>query len=155
MGMIMMGTTTTGTTTTGTTTTGTTGTGTTTTGTTGTGTGGTGGTTTTTGTSTSTSTGTGSTTPDPVTVSLDWGMSDNGYVTEINVGDTVTWTMVGMSHTVTSTDSVESNVMTRDPMDSGFFGAGDSWSFTFTEAGTFTYRCDPHASMTGTVVVSD
>ena len=82
-------------------------------------------------------------------------MSDSGYLTEINVGDTVTWTMVGMSHTVTSTDSVESNMLTRDPMDSGFLAAGESFSYTFTDAGTYTYRCEPHPSMTGTVVVTE
>ena len=68
-------------------------------------------------TGTSTSTGTGSTTADPVTVSLDWGMSDSGYLTELLL---LPPTTVGMSHTVTSTDSVESNMLTRDPMDSGF-----------------------------------
>ena len=132
----------------------TTATGTGTTGTTGTGTTATGTGTTATGTTTGTST-TDTTQPDPVEVELDWGMSDRGYTTNIRVGDTVTWTITSGTHTVTSTDSVESNVMTGDPLDSGFFRAGESWSYTFDEAGTYTYRCDPHASMTGTVVVSD
>ncbi|MBT5206234.1 MAG: hypothetical protein HOM00_03905, partial [Acidimicrobiaceae bacterium] len=30
---------------------------------------------------------------------------------------------------------------------------GDSFSHTFTEAGTFDYFCTPHPWMTGTVVV--
>jgi plastocyanin len=143
--LMMVVTTTTGTTTTAT------GTTTTTTGTT---TGTTGTTTGKTGTDTSTKT-TDTTPPAPVEVELAWGMSDRGYMTEIRVGDTVTWTITSGNHTVTSTDNLSSNTMTGDPMDSGFFGSGESWSFTFDEAGTYSYRCDPHASMTGTVVVSE
>ena len=139
-------TTTTSTTMTGTTTTGTPSTGTTTTTTT------TGTTTPTTGTSTTT--GTTPTEPVPMTIDLEWSTTANGYTTEIQAGDSVRWTTVG-SHTVTSTDSIESNTMTYYPLDSGSLGTGDSYMYTFDEAGTYTYRCSPHASMTGTVVVHE
>src|SRR2546426_230343 len=65
----------------------------------------------------------------------------------INVGDTVVWTNTGGSHTVTGDGS--------DP----FCGSGfipTSCSHTFNTAGTFTYRCIPHATsfnMRGTVIV--
>ena len=69
----------------------------------------------------------------------------------INVGDTVTWTNNdGMGHTATSTDGPAS-------FDSGNIAAGATWSFTFTEAGTYNYKCNYHSSMTAaiTVVESD
>ena len=66
----------------------------------------------------------------------------------ISVGDTVTWTNNdGMSHTATSTSGPES-------FDSGNIGSGDTWSFTFTEAGTYEYKCDYHSSMTATIIVN-
>ena len=66
----------------------------------------------------------------------------------ITVGDTVTWTNNdGMSHTATSTSGPES-------FDSGNMGSGDTWSFTFTEAGTYEYKCDYHSSMTATIIVN-
>jgi surface protein len=66
----------------------------------------------------------------------------------ISVGDTVTWTNNdGMSHTATSTDGPEA-------FDSGNIGSGDTWSFTFTEAGTYEYKCNYHSSMTATIIVN-
>jgi plastocyanin len=66
----------------------------------------------------------------------------------ISVGDTVTWTNNdGMSHTATSTDGPEA-------FDSGNIGSGNTWSFTFTEAGTYEYKCDYHSSMTATIIVN-
>jgi len=66
----------------------------------------------------------------------------------ISVGDTVTWTNNdGMSHTATSTSGPEA-------FDSGNIGSGDTWSFTFTEAGTYEYKCDYHSSMTATIIVN-
>jgi plastocyanin len=63
----------------------------------------------------------------------------------IAVGDTVTWTNSdGMPHTATSED---------DAFDSGNLDEGQSFSFTFTEPGTYEYRCDYHSDMTGTIVV--
>jgi plastocyanin len=63
---------------------------------------------------------------------------------EIAVGTTVTWTNDGQAlHTVTGTFA-----------DSGVIQSGETFSFTFTEAGTFDYACQLHPQMTGQVVVT-
>jgi plastocyanin len=63
----------------------------------------------------------------------------------IAAGDTVIWTNSdSMPHTATSED---------DAFDSGNLDEGQSFSFTFTEPGTYEYRCDYHSEMTGTIVV--
>lgn len=65
----------------------------------------------------------------------------------VSVGTTVTWTNLdGVVHTVTSTGGPVS-------FDSGSLSQGQSWQFTFTQAGTYTYRCTLHPYMTGTVIV--
>ena len=64
----------------------------------------------------------------------------------IDVGDTIVWTnQDSSSHTVTSNDGTT--------FDSGSISNGNTFSFTFTSAGTFDYKCTPHPSMTGTVTV--
>ena len=64
----------------------------------------------------------------------------------VSVGETVTWTNNedGIGHTTTSDDGV---------WQSGTLNPGDTFEFTFTEAGTFTYFCSIHPSMTATVTV--
>jgi plastocyanin len=63
----------------------------------------------------------------------------------ITVGDTVTWTNAdGRPHTVTSNDGV---------FDSGNLDEGQTFSFTFSEPGTYTYRCNYHDQMQATIVV--
>ncbi len=67
-------------------------------------------------------------------------------VLEVSVGDTVTWTNDDtMAHTVTAADG---------SFDSGFLMPGESWSYTFTEAGASNYFCTPHPWMRGSVVVT-
>lgn len=64
---------------------------------------------------------------------------------EVTVGTTVTWTNAGDApHTVTSDDDV---------FDSGELGNGDTFSFTFDEAGEFAYHCDIHKKMKAKIVV--
>lgn len=64
----------------------------------------------------------------------------------ITVGDTVRWTNNGPSiHTSTSDTAV---------WDSGLLNVGQTYSFTFTIAGTYPYHCTPHPFMQGTVIVS-
>lgn len=64
----------------------------------------------------------------------------------VKVGTTVTWTnMDNVAHTVTS--------------DTGLFNSSllnhmQSFSYTFTTAGTYTYHCTPHPYMTGTIIVA-
>lgn len=68
----------------------------------------------------------------------------------VKVGTTVTWT---------NKDNVEHTV-TTDPgapaaIESGLFGNGKSFSYTFTKAGTYAYHCQPHPYMKGTVTVTE
>jgi LPXTG-motif cell wall-anchored protein len=63
----------------------------------------------------------------------------------IHVGDTVTWTNDGPSaHTATANNG---------SFNTGVLQKGHSASHTFTTAGTFTYICQIHPFMHGTVVV--
>ena len=65
----------------------------------------------------------------------------------IAMGTTVTWTNNdSIPHTSTSDSGV---------WDSGILSSGQSFSFAFTQAGTYPYHCAIHgaASMSGTIVV--
>ncbi len=63
----------------------------------------------------------------------------------VKAGDTVTWTNKdSVSHTVTS--------------DTGLFGSsplanGQTFSYTFTTAGSYAYTCSIHPAMHGTIIV--
>jgi plastocyanin len=62
------------------------------------------------------------------------------------VGTTVKWTNKdNVPHTVTSA--------TGD-WDSGQLSNGQSFSHTFTQAGTFAYQCTVHPTMKGTITVT-
>ena len=64
----------------------------------------------------------------------------------INAGDTVIWTnLQGVSHTVSSDSGTE--------IDSELLSNGETYSHTFSTAGTFSYHCKPHSSMKGKVIV--
>ena len=64
----------------------------------------------------------------------------------VSTGATVSWVNSGaLPHTVTATDS---------SFDSGFMFTGDSYSRTFSSAGTFNYLCTLHPEMTGTITVT-
>ncbi len=66
---------------------------------------------------------------------------------EVVVGTTVTWTNFdGATHTATADDGT---------FDSGDIPAGEEFSFTFEEPGTFSYFCEIHPDMTGTVTVTE
>lgn len=68
---------------------------------------------------------------------------------EAKVGTKVTWTNKdGAAHTTTS-----GKPGTKDGKWEGQLQASGSFSFTFTQAGTFDYFCAIHNTMTGTVVV--
>jgi plastocyanin len=68
----------------------------------------------------------------------------------VAVGTTIKWiNRDAVIHTVTSgTPNSPSGLF-----DSGNLGNNAEFSFTFTEAGTFTYYCRPHSNMTGTIIV--
>ncbi len=67
---------------------------------------------------------------------------------EIAAGTTVRWPNSDtVEHTVTE-------VGDNPRFDSGLYGPGESFEFTFDEPGTYEYFCIPHPFMRGTVVVT-
>lgn len=65
---------------------------------------------------------------------------------QVPVGGTVTWTNQGaVPHTATATE--------RDVLKSGAISPGASFSQVFPTAGEFSYFCEFHPNMTGTIVV--
>jgi plastocyanin len=80
---------------------------------------------------------------DPAVTVADFHFSPSS--TTIHVGDTITWTNDGpSSHTATARNG---------GFDTGVLKKGHSASHTFTQAGTFTYFCQIHPFMHGTIVV--
>jgi amicyanin len=69
-------------------------------------------------------------------------------VIKVKVGTKVTWT---------NTDAVSHNIVADNPSSDApntkLFAKGESVSFTFNKAGTYTYHCFPHPYMHGTVEV--
>ena len=63
----------------------------------------------------------------------------------VNSGDIVQWTNNGAVP--------EGHDVTGDGLDSGLMNQGDTYSFTFNSAGSYSYLCTIHPSMTGTVEV--
>ena len=62
----------------------------------------------------------------------------------VKVGDTVTWkNHDDIPHTIVSAGKFRSKTLDTD----------DSYSFTFTAAGDYTYFCSLHPHMTGTIKV--
>jgi len=83
-------------------------------------------------------------TPAPIPVDIR-GFAFNPASLPVHVGDTVTWTNNdGATHTITSDAGTEL---------SHTLAPGESWSHTFTQAGTYAYHCSIHSSMRGTVTV--
>ncbi len=68
----------------------------------------------------------------------------------VKAGTKVTWT---------NQDSVKHDVVADDNVDNGpkseLLAKGDTYSFTFDKAGTYTYHCSPHPYMKGTVTVTE
>jgi plastocyanin len=75
----------------------------------------------------------------------------------VKVGTKVTWTNNdSATHDVASTDGPGTAAATTSLFNSGPLGSGQSFSFTFAKAGTYTYECTIHAamaSMHATVIV--
>lgn len=66
----------------------------------------------------------------------------------VKAGTTVTWTNKDTDdHTVTSQGS-------GGPLQSSPLGTGQSYSYTFTKPGTYSYYCTIHPFMTATVTVT-
>ena len=65
---------------------------------------------------------------------------------KVKMGTTVTWT---------NQDSVKHNVVSDDGMmpDGKLIGKDETYTYTFTKAGTYKYHCSPHPYMHGSVTV--
>lgn len=73
-------------------------------------------------------------------------MQFNPDPVSVATGDSVQWTNnMGFPHTVTADDG---------SFDSGPIGPGQTFTQTFTAAGSVGYHCDIHPQMTGTITVS-
>lgn len=73
---------------------------------------------------------------------------------QISAGTTVTWTNKSNTpHTVTSGNRSDDDA--GDLFDSGDMGAGQVFSYTFEEAGTYDYFCGYHSGMSATVTVTE
>lgn len=69
---------------------------------------------------------------------------------KVKVGDTVTWTNSDQVH-----HSVTADMTSSSAPNSPLFGEGETYTFKFTKAGTYTYHCMPHPYMHGTVIVTE
>lgn len=91
-----------------------------------------------------TTTTTPSTTGAGATVTIKDFAFDPASVT-VKVGESVTWTnQDSATHTIAGDNG---------GFQSGDLANGDSFSFTFDQAGTYTYHCGIHPNMKGTVIV--
>jgi plastocyanin len=63
----------------------------------------------------------------------------------VKTGTKVSWTNKDtVTHTVTADQGA---------FNSGLLSPGNSFSFTFTQAGTYSYHCNIHHSMMATIIV--
>lgn len=93
-------------------------------------------------------------TPIPEPAAASSGLTTNASIQNfahqdltVQIGTTVVWTnRDGAGHTTTAVQGA---------WDSGRLGQGQSFSFTFTEAGVFAYRCNIHRAMTAEVTVNN
>jgi plastocyanin len=73
------------------------------------------------------------------------GMAFDPASITVTTGTSITWTNKdGIGHTVTSDAGL---------FDSGTINTNGTFSYMFATAGTFTYHCKIHSTMTGSVIV--
>jgi len=98
---------------------------------------------------TTSNTSTSNETPAANTVTIS-GFSFSPASMTVKVGTTVTWTNKDdVGHTVTA------DTASGDAPASQLIAKGQTYSFTFSKAGTYGYHCTPHPDMRGTVVVTE
>jgi len=101
------------------------------------------------GSSSSSSAGTGSTASPAATDKV--SIADFAYTPAsitVKKGTSVTWTNEDTSqHTVTIDDGTGPH---SQPLNKG-----DTYTYTFSDAGTYKYHCTFHSNMTGTVIVTE
>ena len=64
----------------------------------------------------------------------------------ISIGETVTWTLTNGTHTVVSDEGL---------FTSGTLSIGGTFQHQFDTVGEFSYHCGIHASMTGSITVTE
>jgi plastocyanin len=92
----------------------------------------------------------------PTTASTTTPTSNGNSVTIMNFAfSPVTLTVkTGMKVTWMNNDTVTHTVTANQgAFDSGDLSPGNSFSFTFTKAGTYSYHCNIHHSMMATIIV--
>lgn len=68
----------------------------------------------------------------------------------LGVGSTVTWRNVDeIGHTVTPYDAGQWGTPGSGDAVEDYLEQGETWSFTFTKAGTYSFRCYPHSYKDG------
>jgi len=67
----------------------------------------------------------------------------------VKAGDQVTWTNKDRSEHVVHAEADDGSVL----IDSGILQPDDTFSFVFTQAGTYTYRCSADEAINGTITV--
>lgn len=78
----------------------------------------------------------------PASISIA-NFSFNPQTLNVKIGTTVTWT----------NDDPVPHQPVGSIFSSQILNTGDSYSFTFTQAGTYNYHCAIHPSMTGQIIV--
>jgi plastocyanin len=78
----------------------------------------------------------------PVSISIA-NFAFNPKQSTVKIGTTVTWT----------NDDPAPHQIAGSIFNSQTLNTGDSYSFTFTQAGTYDYHCAIHPSMTGQIIV--
>jgi len=74
----------------------------------------------------------------------------NPQTLTVNVGTTVTWTNLDSAQHQIAADAGQQAV---SDFSSPTMSQGSTYSYTFQKAGTWTYHCNIHPSMKGTVIV--
>jgi len=85
-----------------------------------------------------------------VTVS---NFSFNPQQLQINAGDTVLWTNIGGQHSVVG--DVINFPDNPESFGNEIGSVGWTYEFIFTLPGVYSYKCGVHASMTGSIIVSE
>jgi len=83
-------------------------------------------------------------TPGTVSVVIN-NFAFNPSIITIPVGTTVMWTQIDNAYCT----------VTGDGFDSGILGQGETFRWTFNNAGTYSYSCSFHPNMTGMVIVTE
>lgn len=96
--------------------------------------------------------------PTPGSEQAQVAIADNNFspaVLQVKVGTTVTWTNQEDVERWVASDPYPENTDTPGLNAGQKMGKGDSYSYTFEEAGTYTYHDDLSPTTSGTIIVVD